>query len=109
MSPAQAIDYAASWHDGFLSVAGSAGPGLYVGAGVPLSSDELFHRLPFECYARSCSDVPNVARRGYRLLQLPPCDRTIDGMRVDVDVVCADFFGQWVTWALDPQGAPLGG
>jgi hypothetical protein len=93
------IEYAAGWYEGATN-AGVRDPGLYVGAGVPLTSAQLFHDLPFRRYWRSLSQVPNVDVRGYQLLQLFPDDLTISGVRVDLDVVQSDYQQTRPVWAI---------
>lgn len=61
------IDYCNSWHDkvaeyGYL-------PGLYVGANSILDGEELYKSLKFKHYWQSESRVPNVAKRGYQMIQ----------------------------------------
>jgi hypothetical protein len=75
-------------------------PGLYVGAGVPLTSDELFHEVPFRRYWRSFSQVPNVDVRGYQMIQLFPGDVAVAGVRVDVDVVQSDYLRNRPVWVV---------
>ena len=94
-----AISYLASWHAA-ATEAGLSEPGLYVGAGVPLTSDQLFHDLPFRRYWRSLSQVPNVDVRGYQLLQLFPDDVTVAGVRVDLDVVQSDYLQNRPVWVV---------
>ena len=74
-------------------------PGLYVGAGCPLSSAELYALLVVR-YWRSASDVPNVAVRGYCMTQLRPLQVYVAGASVfvDVDVVEPDFKGDVPTF-----------
>jgi hypothetical protein len=64
-------DVAVAWYEAATS-AGMHDPGLCVGAGVPLSSEQLFHELPFRRYWLSFSQVPNIDVRGYQLIQLFP-------------------------------------
>jgi hypothetical protein len=94
-----AIAYAVQWYEAAVN-AGMPDPGLYVGAGVPLTSEELFHQLPFRRYWRSFSQVPNVDVRGYQLIQLFPGDVTVAGVRVDLDVVQSDFLRNRPVWVV---------
>ena len=93
-----AIAYANAWVEA-ATAAGAEDPGLYVGAGLPLTGDELFERLAVRRYWRSFSAVPNIARRGYQMLQLFPGDQLVEGIRVDLDVVQSDYFGDRPRWA----------
>jgi hypothetical protein len=94
-----AIAYAAAWYDAATN-AGIQDPGLYVGAGVPLTSEQLFHDLPFRRYWRSFSQVPNVDVRGYQMIQLFPDDVTVAGVRVDLDVVQSDYLRNRPVWVV---------
>lgn len=67
-------------------------PGLYVGAGCPLSSAELY-ALAVVRYWCSASNVPGVDVRGYCMRQLRPLEVVVAGVVVDVDVVEPDFKG----------------
>lgn len=67
-------------------------PGLYVGFDDILTSDELYWRLRLKTYWSSASAVPDVARRGYCMVQsLAPSP--VDGISIDRDVVQHDNFG----------------
>lgn len=59
-------------------------PGRYEGCAAILDGEALYHRLPYQHYWRSASKVPDVAHRGYQMLQ---------GGQVNV--------GR--TWAYDPD------
>lgn len=76
--------------------------GLYVGAGQPLTGDELYHALSVDRYWRSFSQVPEVTRRGYTLLQLYPTVTLASGLSVDVDALQEDYLGGTPTWAVAP-------
>jgi hypothetical protein len=94
-----AIAYATNWHAA-ATEGGIADPGLYVGAGVPLTSEQLFHDLPFRRYWRSLSQVPNVDVRGYQLIQLFPDDVVVAGVRVDLDVTQSDYLQNRPVWVV---------
>jgi len=64
-------------------------PGLYVGAAAGLDGDQLYDDLSFTQYWRSGSNVPEVAVRGYCLVQTIG-DASIDGVPYDSDLVRAD-------------------
>jgi hypothetical protein len=66
--------------------------GLYVGAGCPLTPDEL-EALAVTRYWASCSEAPLPARRGPCMIQLRPPDVLLAGTLVDVDVVQPDWLG----------------
>jgi len=61
------IDYCNNW---FSAVDGAGYvSGVYVGANAILTGDELFLRLKTRHYWRSGSMVPDIAHRGYQLIQ----------------------------------------
>ena len=82
--------------------AGGYTPGLYVGAKQPFDGPTLYRALTTQHYWRSCSDVPDVATRGYQLVQVS-CGLTVAGYPVDVDVVTGDHLGGVpLCWLPDP-------
>ena len=82
--------------------AGGYTPGLYVGAPQPFDGQTLYTALVVQHYWRSCSQVPDVAVRGYQLVQVS-CSLTIAGHAVDVDVVTSDHLGGVpLCWLPDP-------
>lgn len=98
-SKAQVIDYGGGWFDAAIAE-GCTWLDAYIGSGVPLSSLELRQDLAFHLYWRSASDVPDVAVRGYAMIQLSPLDVvTIGGVLVDLDVVQTDHLGNRHRWA----------
>jgi hypothetical protein len=93
------IDYVNEWarpiqEAGFVA-------GLYVGFGVPLTSDELYHELAVTAYWHSCSVVPAVAHRGYQMVQLAPPNRTVCQTKVDIDFIQADAKGDTPMWMIE--------
>jgi hypothetical protein len=72
-------------------------PGAYVGDDVPLTGYELFHDLVVPCYWRSLSNVPDVAVRGYGMVQIAE-NVPIAGTVVDVSVARADRLGGRPAW-----------
>jgi hypothetical protein len=62
-----------------------------------LTSDQLFHALKFEHYWQSRSSVPDVAFRGYQMLQ-PEIDKVVHGINIDLDQTQTDQFGGAVLW-----------
>lgn len=85
--------------------AGGWQPGLYVGAGCPLTSSEL-SALRSVRYMQGCSRLldrngaPQVPSRGYCVIQLRPDDVMLAGVKVDVDVTQADYRGDLPTFAV---------
>ncbi len=88
------IDYCQAWFDA-VSGAGFL-PGIYVGAQVVLTGQQLFD-LPFQHFWRSQSSVPDVPNRGYQLIQLFP-SVTAAGIGIDVDVAQTDELGGQAQW-----------
>jgi hypothetical protein len=72
-------------------------PGDYVGFDVPLTGDQLFQDLIVSCYWRSLSNVPDVATRGYAMLQIAVNVRVAE-IGLDVNLVCADRLGGRPFW-----------
>lgn len=89
------IAYCNAWYDP-VAAAGYV-PGLYVGANSGLDGFQLFAGSRFERYWQSGSDVPEVAMRGYCLVQSID-GATIDGVAYDSDVVQADKFKDLPFW-----------
>lgn len=67
-------------------------PGLYIGAGCPLSDAQLYSLVVVR-YWHSVSRVPDPRLRGCCLRQLRPNDVSPTGLDVDVDVVEPDYLG----------------
>ena len=89
--PADAIF---SWVTNWGQVVQQAGyqAGLYVGAGQPLSSQQLYSIPTITHYWRSASNVPAVAVRGYEILQ-GKWNQIFEGVSVDYDTVQVDAKG----------------
>jgi len=79
---------------------GAAGSSGSSGTGVQLEND-----LPFHGYCRSGSDVPDVFRRGYRMIQLRPLDQVVASRNVDLQVIQTDYEGGRPRWMR--QGGPV--
>lgn len=88
------IDYCEAWYQG-VSAAGYT-PGLYVGAEALLNGRRL-DDLPFRHYWRSQSQVPDLPRRGYQVIQLAPSIQ-INGVPVDLDIAMNDSQGGTAQW-----------
>ena len=93
------IDYVNEWAAPIQAAGFVAG--LYVGYGVPLTPDELYHELAVTAYWHSCSQVQAVAHRGYQMTQLYPPNRTVCGTKVDIDFIQADAKGDTPMWMID--------
>ncbi len=97
----EVVAYCNAWYD---TVAGAGFlPGLYVGAGAVLDGTALYERLRFQRYWQSGSRVPDVAQRGYCMVQSTR-SQALDGVTCDVDFILADNEGDTPCWL-----APLDG
>lgn len=90
------IDYCNAWYVCVLQ-AGYV-PGLYVGAGSILTSDELYSKLRFQRYWQSGSSVPDVSERGYCMVQTISSSYVLDGVAYDLNFVQADNLGDTPFW-----------
>ena len=90
----QVIDYCNSWY----SAVAAAGylPGLYVGANAILNGQALFESLRFSHYWKSLSTVPDVAVRGYQMIQSN--EQTLNGIDIDQNRTQTDLRGGTVVW-----------
>lgn len=93
-SAADTIAYAAAWFNA-VKAAGYE-PGVYVGAGVPLTSSQ-WYELPFTRYWKSLSLVPTPAPRDFCMIQLYPTTK-VAGIDVDLDVIQSDRRGGYPRW-----------
>lgn len=90
----EVIDYCTAWYSA-VSAAGYV-PGLYVGANAILNGQQLYD-LPFQHYWQSCSEVPDVAVRGYQMVQsFVPA--TVNGISIDEDITQTDEQGGQALW-----------
>ena len=90
----QVINYCNAWYDavaqwGYV-------PGLYVGYNTFLSSEQLYWSLQFAHYWQSMSDVPDVYKRGYQMVQ--QATTTVNGISIDPDTTQTDNQGDNVIW-----------
>jgi len=105
-SAQQAIDYGSAWFEASTSEGmDPQAVQLYVGEGIPLTGVQLENDLPFHGYCRSGSDVPDVFRRGYRMIQLRPLDQVVASRNVDLQVIQTDYEGGRPRWMR--QGGPV--
>jgi hypothetical protein len=94
-TPAQiVIDYCNAWFDAVL-VAGYI-PGVYVGFDAILDSGSLHERLKFSHYWKSLSQVPDIAVRGYQMVQKD--EHVAHGLSVDNNVTQIDKLGGALLW-----------
>lgn len=97
----QTIDYVNAWADRVVSAGYNAG--LYVGYGIQLTPEQLYHRLKVTSYWHSCSKVQDVAHRGYDMVQEYPGNQHVAGLQVDLNHVQSDAMGQTPNWLIgDP-------
>lgn len=80
--------YCRAWYN---EVAGSGyHPGLYVGWGIKLNSQQLYE-LPFKAYWKAYNADTSVATRGYQIVQ--HTQKTLSGIPYDPNTVAADNIG----------------
>jgi hypothetical protein len=98
------IEYCNAW----LEAVNAAGylPGLYVGFQTLLNEQQLF-QLKFQHYWRSQSNVPNLGKRGYQMIQLFP-EIQVNGLKVDVDITQTDYKGGGPQWLIRTNNRPRG-
>lgn len=90
------VDEALYLNAAYEALAGYCLPAVYVGAGTRLTADQLWHSLKMTRYMKSGSNVPDVAVRGYCVVQEPPLDRELPGLpnrKFDVSRANADRLG----------------
>lgn len=99
---ADCIAYVNAWTSAVKGAGYRAG--LYVGYGLPLTSIQLYEDLDVDCYWHSCSQCPDVARRGYAMIQNAHANQVVAGVQVDVDEVQTDKLGGVPMWLVaDPM------
>lgn len=84
----------AAWVEAWATVVTGAGfvAGMYVGAGWPMTPEELYALPHITSYWKSVSTVPTVATRGYAAYQVLG-NVQVDGELVDVDILTPDYLG----------------
>ena len=92
------IAYCNNWSDATAKVGYL--PGLYVGANSILDSQQLYDNLKFQHYWHSLSIVPNVAVRGYQMVQSG--GGTLHGVGIDKNLTQADADHSQVQWLHQP-------
>jgi hypothetical protein len=95
-TPDAVIAYCNSWFDAVAQA--DYLPGLYVGANSILDSQQLYSSLKFQHYWHSLSIVPNVAVRGYQLVQSD--GGTVHGIGIDKNLTQADAKQGQVQWLI---------
>lgn len=92
-NPQNVINYCNSWY-AQVAVAGYV-PGIYVGSNCILDSNQLYNDLKFEHYWRAGGNIPDVATRGYQMIQHIPNDPNDD---LDTNITQTDQLGGSVFW-----------
>lgn len=75
--------------------------GLYVGFGIHLTPEQLYHDLAVSAYWHSCSKVQDVATRGYQMVQHYPANQHVCGLQVDIDTIQVDKLGDSPWWLVN--------
>ena len=95
------IDHCNAWFDA-VSASGYV-PGIYVGSDAILEGEALHARLKFSHYWKSLSNVPDIAVRGYQMVQKD--NHAAHGLSIDNNVTQSDRLGGTVIWlAPEPSG-----
>lgn len=79
---------------------GGSPPGVYIGWGMPFTAAELYWSFAFTGYWKSLSQVPDVAVRGYQMIQHNPANQLVCGVIVDIDTIQADHKGNVPQWLI---------
>jgi hypothetical protein len=95
---ADVIAYCQAWYAA-VHAAGYV-PGVYVGYGCGLTSQQLYNNLSFSHYWRAYNG-PEVATRGFQILQ--KTQKLVNGSMIDPNVTQADHLGGAALW-LAKQG-----
>jgi hypothetical protein len=98
------IDYINAWAKAVRAAGFRAG--LYVGFGVPLTSQQLYHDLIVDCYWRAGNAPQTVAVRGYCMKQSPQFNQIVAGIEVDADEILTDALGGVPFWLVDDGSLP---
>ncbi|MEG3436676.1 DUF1906 domain-containing protein [Pannus brasiliensis CCIBt3594] len=95
-SVANAIAYCNNWFDE-VKAAGYV-PGIYVGFNAILNSQQLYQKLKFQHYWKAGGNIPDIAVRGYQMIQKIPLDQSLHGIQIDRDTTRADNKGGQALW-----------
>lgn len=93
-SAQEVVAYCQSWYREVKNAGYE--PGLYVGARDILTGEQLYNDLSYSHYWKSLSRVPDVAHRGYQLVQHPTV--TVNGIEIDEDTTQDDNLGGSAIW-----------
>jgi hypothetical protein len=95
------IEYVNAWASRVQTAGYVAG--LYVGWGIKLTAEQMYHSLKVTGYWDSCSSNPSVAHRGFQMFQVNPPNQKVAGILVDIDRIAADQKGDTPNWLIgDP-------
>lgn len=92
----EVVNYCNAWHQEVFNA--GYNPGLYVGSQAILSGEEFYTLLPFSHYWKSLSRVPDVAKRGYQMIQWR--ESKAFGIDIDEDYIQLDHLGGSVIWMI---------
>jgi glycoside hydrolase-like protein len=92
---ADVFEYCRNWA---LQVATRFRPGIYVGSGALLNSEQLFDLL-FLHYWKAGGHIPPVAHRGYQMIQ-NIANETRHGIHIDRNTTQTDHLGGQVQWLI---------
>jgi hypothetical protein len=90
------IDYANAWYDAVY--AAGLVPGLYVGWGIKLTSEQLYNDLKFASFWSAYNNDTPVATRGFQLNQ--HTQQVIGGLTVDPNTTQNDEKGDSLVWMI---------
>lgn len=79
---------------------GGSPAAVYVGWGLPFTPIELYWAFAFTGYWKSLSQVPDVAIRGYQMVQHNPANQLVCGVTVDINTIQADHKGNVPQWLI---------
>lgn len=102
---ADIVAYCNAWFD--IVRSNGFQPGLYVGANCGLDGKTLGTALACEHFWRSGSTVPDVAGRGYCMVQTISSNFVLAGIAYDLDVIQTDAKGSTPFWAIDNTQMPM--
>lgn len=77
--------------------------GMYVGYGIALTPEQMYHRLKVTAYWDSCSRNVTVAHRGFQMYQHYPGNVHVGELIVDINHIETDAMGDTPAWLVgDP-------
>lgn len=95
------VNYVNAWASRVQAAGYKAG--LYVGYGIGLTDDQMYHELKVTGYWDSCSRNVGVAHRGFQMVQESPGNQHVAGIIVDVNHIQTDGEGDTPHWLIgDP-------